>query len=69
MTKKEVADSNIGMTFDFIKQAVEQPGIVADIRDGAELNFIDKDMPVKKPAAGRNKKIMACKVMHTFKLL
>jgi hypothetical protein len=69
MTKKEVADKNIGMTFDFIKQTIDHPAIVAKIRDGAELDFIDKDMPLKKPAAGRKKKTMAYKVVHTFEAI
>ena len=69
MTKKECADRNIGMTFDFIKQAVGHPEIISDIKDGAELNFIDKDMPVKKIAAGQKKKIKAYKVGHIFEAI
>jgi len=47
MTKKEYIERNIGMTFDFIKQLIDHPEAIEFIPDGAELGFIDKDMPVK----------------------
>lgn len=47
MTKKEYIERNIGMTFDFIKQLIDHPEAIESIRDGAELDFIDKDMPVR----------------------
>ncbi len=47
MTKKEYAERNIGMTFDFIKQIIGHPEIIDTIPDGAELDFIDKDLPFK----------------------
>lgn len=47
MTKKEYADRNIGMTFDFIRYLVDHPEVIDTIPDGSELDFIDKDMPFK----------------------
>lgn len=47
MTKKEYAERNIGMTFDFIRQILENLDVLDTIPEGAELDFIDKDMPFK----------------------
>ncbi len=47
MTKKEYVDRNIGMVFDFIKQLIDHPDIINSMPANAELDFIDKDVPVK----------------------
>jgi hypothetical protein len=51
MTKKEYVERNIGMTFDFIRHLIDHPEVINTIPDGAELDFIDKDMSfkVKRP--------------------
>lgn len=66
MTKKEFAERNIGMTFDFIRQIVEHPETVDTIADGAEIDFVDKDMPVKEKATAKRKKVVLYKVEHVF---
>jgi len=66
MTKKEFADKNIGITFDFLRRIVDEPAIADTIPDGAELDFIDKDMPLKVKPPARGKKIMRYKVGHVF---
>ena len=40
MTKREYAEKNIGMTFDFVKQIIEHPEILDTMPDGAEVDFI-----------------------------
>lgn len=65
MTKKEYAVQNIGLTFDFIKQIVEHPEILETVPDGAEIDFIDKDMPLKI-REDRKKKFAHYKVGHVF---
>ncbi len=40
MTKKEFAERNIGMTFDFIRQIVEEPALASSMTDGAEIAFV-----------------------------
>lgn len=69
MTKKEYADRNIGMTFDFIRQIVEHPEMLDTIADGAELDFIDKDMPSKSKGRVKKKKVVRYKVEHIFELV
>jgi len=65
MTKKEYIEKNIGITFDFIKHLIDHPNVIDTIPNGAELDFIDKDMPLK--AAGyKRKKVTRYKVEHVF---
>jgi hypothetical protein len=66
MTKKEFADRNIGMTFDFIRQVVAEPSLSESMKDGAEIAFIDKDVPVTRKESPRGKQIMRYKVEHVF---
>jgi hypothetical protein len=66
MTKKEFADRNIGMTFDFIRQVVAEPSLAASMTDGAEIAFVDKDAPVTRRESSRGKHIMRYKVEHIF---
>ncbi|RJQ14412.1 MAG: hypothetical protein C4560_12535 [Nitrospiraceae bacterium] len=66
MTRKEYAERNIGMTFDFIRQAIDNPKILDTIPDHAELDFIDKDMPFKEKEAMKGKKVARYKVGHVF---
>ncbi len=66
MTKKEYAERNIGMTFDFIRRLIERPELVDTITNGAELDFIDKDMPFKPKAGIKGKKLARYRVEHVF---
>ncbi len=66
MTKKEYVNRNIGMTFDFIRQAVDNPEILNIVPNGAELDFIDKDMPFKAKEPLKGKKVARYKVEHIF---
>ncbi len=66
MTKKEYAARNIGMTFDFVRRIVECPDVLDSITDGAELDFIDKDIPRKPEGAVKGKKIARYRVEHIF---
>lgn len=66
MTKKEYIERNIGMTFDFIKQLIDHPEAIESIRDGAELDFIDKDMPVRIKEDAEEESVVRYKVEHVF---
>ena len=66
MTKKEFADRNIGMTFDFIRQIVEEPTLAGSMTDGVEIDFVDKDSPVTRKETRRAKHVMRYKVEHVF---
>ena len=43
MTTQEIINRNIGLTFDFIRQAVKEPALLDKIPDGSVLEFIEKD--------------------------
>jgi hypothetical protein len=43
MTNKETIERNIGLTFDFLKQAVKSPALLNDIPDRAVIEFVEKD--------------------------
>jgi hypothetical protein len=43
MTKKEIINRNIGLTFDFLRQAVRDPSLLDKIPDGSTLEFVEKD--------------------------
>ena len=66
MTKKEYADRNIGLAFDFIKQIIDHPDILDTIPDNAELDFVEKDTPVKLKPGRKGKKVVLYKVEHVF---
>jgi len=66
MKKKEFAERNIGMTFDFIRQVVAEPSLAASMTDGAEIAFIDKDAPASVKECPRGKHVMHYKLEHVF---
>lgn len=48
MTKKEIVNRNIGLAFDFIRQAVKDPALLEKIPDGSILEFVEKDFAKKE---------------------
>jgi len=65
MTKKEYVERNVGVTFDFVRHMIDHPELIDTIPNGAELDFIDKDMPFKAKEQ-KGKRIVRYKVQHTF---
>jgi len=64
MTKKEIVNRNIGLTFDFLRQVVKDPSMLDNISDGATLEFVEKDFTqVEKIKAKKssNKKYLLVK--------
>jgi hypothetical protein len=45
MRKDEVVKKNIGLTFDFLRAAVADPHLLDKIPDGAEIEFLETDLP------------------------
>jgi len=66
MTKKEYADRNIGVTFDFVRHIIDHPEIIDTIPEGAELDFIDKDIKLEIKGPAKSRKIARYKVHHIF---
>lgn len=67
MTKKEIIEKNIGMTFDFVRYLVDHPEMVDTIPNGAVIEFVDKEIAVKEaPSKARKEKAVSFQVEHTF---
>lgn len=66
MTKKELVHKNIGITFDFLRYIVDHPEMLDSIPNGAELSFIEKDMPISLENIKKDRKVMRYKVRHVF---
>jgi len=45
MRKDEIVKKNIGLTFDFIRAAIADPRLLDKIPDGAEIEFLETDLP------------------------
>ncbi len=48
MTNKETIERNIGLTFDFLKQALKTPSMLDDIANHSVIEFVDKDFSKKE---------------------
>lgn len=46
MTKDEIIEHNIVLTFDFLRQVVKNPSIFEDIADNSIIEFIENDRPI-----------------------
>lgn len=57
MTYKETVNRNIGLTFDFIKQAMKDPSMLDKIPDGSVLEFVEKDFVKKENSHLRKEKL------------
>jgi hypothetical protein len=68
MTNKETINRNLGLSFDFIKQIVKNPGIIDKIDNNATIEFLQKDYPERE----NTKQIIAdkyIKVKRNFELI
>ncbi|NPA68759.1 MAG: hypothetical protein GXO50_09150 [Chlorobi bacterium] len=68
MTNKETVNRNIGLTFDFIKQIIEDPEILDNIKDNSTIEFLQKDYPERE----KSKQVIAdkfIKVRRKFELI
>ena len=68
MTNKETINRNIGLTFDFARQIVENPELIDKLKDNSIIEFLQKDYPEREKANG----IVAdkfIKVKRSFELI
>jgi len=56
MTKKEIVNRNIGLTFDFLRQVIDDPSLLDDIPNGSLLKFVEKDFSKEKTDLSKRKK-------------
>lgn len=48
MTNKETVNRNIGLTFDFAKQIIDNPALLDELEDDSTIEFLQKDYPETK---------------------
>jgi len=73
MTNKETVERNIGLTFDFVNQLMDNPTQAESLPNEFKLEFVEKDFPnvERKDLAKKGSKIRKklVKVRNTFDLL
>jgi len=47
MTREDIVQKNIALTFDFIRYLVDHPDMLEQIPDGAHVEFLDMDLPIE----------------------
>jgi hypothetical protein len=55
MTRKEKISKDIHLTFEFLKQVVDNPKILDKIPDGSVLEFVENDFPITEKTSKKNK--------------
>ena len=61
MTKKEIVNRNIGLTFDFVREVLKDPSLIKSVPHNCEIEFVEKDFSIKNETALRNKHIIKVK--------
>jgi hypothetical protein len=56
MTRKEIINRNIGLTFDFLRQVVKDPSLLKKIPSHSILEFVEKDFSKFEKNSGGKKK-------------
>jgi len=71
MRKDEIVKKNIGLTFDFIRAAVADPRLLSKIPDGAEIGFLETDLPhiETEEQAGTGNPPVLFKVERNFQMI
>lgn len=65
MKKKEYIDHNVTLIFDFLREAVKDPSVLDNIKNGSTIEFIEKDRPVPQTTK-TTKPSKYFKVKHRF---
>lgn len=48
MTNKETINRNIGLTFDFVGQIIDDPELLDSVDDDSTIEFLQKDYPERE---------------------
>ena len=69
MTKNEIIQKNISLSFDFIRYVVWNPDLLESMPDIVDIEFVERDLPLQDPetsASDLGKKVVFS-VEHTFR--
>lgn len=69
MTNKETVERNIGLTFDFLRQIVNDPTILDNMPDKAVIEFVDKDVALTEKTHSKNKPNKYIRVKKQFEAI
>lgn len=71
MTKKEIVNRNIGLTFDFIRYLIDHPDEINNLPDNFKLEFIEKDFPKVESKQKNNSHLITkfVKVNNSFEII
>ncbi len=64
MTKNEKTNRNIGLSFDFLREIVNNPKLLDSVKDGSNIEFVEKDFI--KTETKKTKRAKYFKVKSTF---
>ncbi len=64
MTKKEIVNRNIGLTFAFVRDVIKNPTLAEQMPENCEIEFVEKDFPIKSKVELNDKYII--KVKNVF---
>ena len=69
MTKNEIVQRNISLSFDFIRHLVKNPDLLESIPEGAEVEFVEHDLPqpVDPESGNEPPKAVLFKVERAFR--
>ncbi len=69
MTKNEIVQKNIALSFDFIRFLVDHPDLLEGIPEGAKIEFVERALPFRptKSRATETGNTVIFNVEHTFK--
>jgi hypothetical protein len=66
MTSKEKINRNLGLTFDFVHQLMDQPELLDKLPDKFFLEFEEKDFPKLVKKQRRSKRMKRVRVRNRF---
>ena len=66
MTNKEKVKRNLGLTFDFVHQLIEQPELLDKLPEKFTLEFEEKDFSKVIKKERRSKKMKSVRVKNRF---
>lgn len=70
MTRKEIINENIDLSFDFMEKVLDVPAILNRIPDGANVEFVKRDLnPKKKKSHSKQLRTKFIRVKNDFELL
>lgn len=71
MTREDIVQKNIALTFDFIRYVVDHLDMLEQIPDGAHVEFLDMDIPIEPLRHNEqdNGEAVLFQVEHAFKTL